>query len=47
MACRQYDSVKLGLQMKEELDSIGLMNEWKSQQERTFSEMSKMGKERW
>jgi hypothetical protein len=47
VACRQYHSVKLGLEMREELDSIGLMNVWKSQQERNFSEMSKTGKERW
>jgi hypothetical protein len=33
MACRQYDSVKLGLEMREELESIGLMYVWKSQQE--------------
>jgi hypothetical protein len=47
MACRQYDGVTLGLEMREELDSIGLMNIWKSQQECNFSEMSKMGKGRW
>jgi hypothetical protein len=33
MACWQYESVKLGLEMREELDNIGLMTVWKSQQE--------------
>jgi len=47
MVRRQYYSVKLGLEMREELGSIGLMNVWKSQWECNFSEMSKMGKEGW
>jgi hypothetical protein len=37
----------MGLEMREELESIGLMYVWKRQQECNFSEMSKMGQERW
>jgi hypothetical protein len=37
----------MGLEVREELESIGLMYVWKSQQERNFSEMNKMGQERW